>query len=110
MNPTTSPGRSRGVPVFVCGVRPCVIVVRDSVTRHAPVNPQHFGSRHNYWPEQVLCGVCMWKVLCGGNREALEDVNGLRVAGVVLLWGPWGEAWTQGACWVRHCQVSFGCM
>ena len=30
--------------MLVRGVRPCVIVERDSAIEHAPVNPQHFGN------------------------------------------------------------------
>ena len=95
--------------MHVCGVRPCVVVVRDSVIGHAPVNLPA-DSSYIYCPEQVLCGVCIWGVMCGGHSEAVQDVHGLRVASVVLVWGLWGEAEYQAACWVRHCRVFFGCI
>ena len=96
--------------MHVCGVRPCVIVVRDSVIGHAPLILHHFDSSHIYCPEQVLCGVCIGVVMCGGHSEAVQDVHGLRVANVVLVWGLWGEAESQAACWVRHCRVIFVCI
>ena len=96
--------------MLVCAVRPCVIVVRDSVKRHAPVTLQLFDSSHIYFLEQVRYGVCMWDVKCGGHSEAVQGVSDLRVVGVVLEWGLLGEAWSQAACWVRHCRVYFGCM
>ena len=70
--------------MHVCGVRPCVIVVRDSVIGHAPVNLP-VDSSHIYCQEQVLCGVCIWGVMCGGHSEAVQGVHSLRVAGVVLV-------------------------
>ena len=86
-----------------------MIVVRDSVKGRAPMNPQHFESSHIYCTEQVLCAACMWEVMCGGHSEAVQGVHGLRLASVVLLWGPWGETGSQAAYWVRHCRVVFGC-
>ena len=96
--------------MIVCGVHHCVIVVWDSAIGHAPVNPQHFDSSHIYRLEQVLYGVCMWEVMCGGHSEAVQDVHALHVAGVALLWGLWGEAGSQAGRWARYFRVFFGCM
>ena len=48
--PPLPQGVPRGAPVHVCGVRPCVVVVRDSVIGHAPVNLP-VDSSHIYCPE-----------------------------------------------------------
>ena len=79
----------RGARVFVC-----VVVVQDCVIGHAPVN-LIVDSSHIYCQEQVLCGVYIWGVISGGHSEAVQDVHGLRVASVVLVWGLWGEAESQ---------------
>ena len=71
--------------MLVCGVRPCVIVVRDSVIGHAPETLQQLDSSHICCLEQVLCGVCIWGVMCGGHSEAVQGEHGLRVASVVLV-------------------------
>jgi len=40
-------------PALVCGVRPCVIVVRGSVIGHDPACPQRFGRRHSLRLKQI---------------------------------------------------------
>ena len=46
--------------MLVCGVRPCVIVVRDSVIGHSPLCPQHLGRRHRLRLEQVSSMRCLY--------------------------------------------------
>ena len=70
--------------MFVCGVRPCVILVRGSVKGHDPVKLP-VDSSHIYCQERFLCDVCVWVVMCGGHSEAVQGVHGLRVTGVVLV-------------------------
>jgi len=91
--------------VLVCGVRPCVIVVRDSVIVHALPCPQYFGSRHSLRLKQVLCDVCMWGVKCRGHSE---PVQGVRVAGDVPVRVYWGMGGSQVACWAGRYRVFFG--
>ena len=40
----------------------------------------------------------------------MQALDGLRVAGVVLVGGLWEEAGSQAACWVWHRRVFSGCM
>ena len=48
--------------------------------------------------------------MCGGHSEAVQDLHGLCVTGVVLVWGLFGIAGSQAACCVWHCRVLFECM
>ena len=105
-------GVPRGALGHVCGLRRCVIVVRDSVIGHAPPCLQHFGRMRSLRLEKVLCGVCMWEVVCDGHSEAVQSVHGLLVAGVVPVRSVWGVVGSQAMSWVRRikCFLDVGCV
>jgi len=69
--------------VHVCGVSPCVFVVRDSVGGRALPCPQQRRSEGNWHQEHVQSCACRWGWMCGAHNEVGTDVPDLRVGGVV---------------------------
>jgi len=71
--------------VHVCGVRPCVFVVRDSVEGRALPCPQQRRSEGRWRLEHVLFCTCMRGWQCGVHNEVGTGGPDLRVEGVVRV-------------------------
>jgi len=88
----------RGAPVHVCGVCPCVFVVRKS-RRTCSTVPSTLVQWWQLlsWAHPILCMYGIWEWQCGVHSEVGTTGPDLRVGGVRFVCVR-GE-WPSGECW-----------